>query len=175
MRLRQIPAYVAPKSSGGLINGPPCVKPACFISSFSPTASTPRSLNSRVAAATIARRFSAACSLDTPKACSSIHCRLDLIYHDHVYNRELRSECHSRPGARKRERLTIRHKFSELAQCVVSHSTSDEEGFDISAKQLTKTIVIDIVFPCFANNYRFCAGTQRLHFGDRHDQVPRRS
>src|SRR5271170_5541966 len=38
------------------------------MSSFSPTPSTPRSLNSWVAAATIARRFSAACSLDTPKS-----------------------------------------------------------------------------------------------------------
>src|SRR5260221_14078909 len=43
---------------------------ACFISSFSLTAPTPRSLNSCVA--TVARRFPAACSLETPDAGCSI-------------------------------------------------------------------------------------------------------
>jgi len=40
---------------------------------------------------------------------------------------------------------------------------------DFLPNGLTKTIAIDIVFYIIREHYRFRAGTQRLHLGDRHD------
>jgi len=42
-------------------------------------------------------------------------------------------------------------------------------GLIFCRSRLTKTIVNDIVFYILCEHYRFRAGTQRLHLGDRHD------